>query len=182
MGIEPLSCAEALRAEPRRRAENWHPVFYHLRRSHVQADLARFRRRFGDDLLVMDFADLAAPQNAVDRVCAFLGLAPHAVDDAPIHNASPRTINVAAQFVDRRRQAIAPVLRRLPKPARRAGRRLISAVGARRPTTTERDVALLRDLLADEIAACLGDPTIPTGNWRLATQAREAPELSLQEG
>ena len=151
-------------------AQGWQPLFYHRRRSQVAADLQRYAELFGDDLLVLGFHEFAAPGRMLRRVQDFLGLEGPPTRPGGVQNRSdlPRNRLVARLFAS---EALKAAGRRLIGPALRARlRRLTHAPAATiRPASTA-DRARLRDLLAEEIAACIRSPLIDTGNWRAALQ------------
>ena len=129
------------------------------------AAIADYAARFGDRFLVLDYHALSRAGEGRDRVAAFLGLqdGDDAERDLPHRNASyaPRSPALAAA---------------LRSPAiRRAARAILPATLRRRAWTTATEankhvyrpdpaeIGALRDALRDEIAACIRNPLIPTG-------------------
>lgn len=175
-GMEHLGFAESIRAEPDRRRQGWHPLFQHCRRSRIAADIARYRARFGDRLLVLPFDCLATPDDALRRVAEHVGVPHHPVGAAPAHNRTllPRSRALLAAYrhplVRRVRQA---ARRALPARLRgRAGRALWVEAGARAPISACEERAFLSEM-ADEIEACIASPEIDTSGWRSVALLRE---------
>lgn len=167
-GLEGLSFGAALEAEPRRFDEGWQPLFYHRRRSTVSADIARFRDMFGANLLILDYADLADPQAVIDRVCAFVGVPSCAYQPQERNNQSFLPRNALARHVLENRAIRGAARALVPDQLRQGVRRALYTNARNLETVTEAEKGKLRDLLRDEIDACLADPDIPTENWREA--------------
>lgn len=163
--MQTESFRESLTLEEERRRKFWHPLFYHVRRGSYHADLARYFELFGDDMMMMDFAEIADPERCLARIADFLALpfeAPATADrfNASYVEASPllsRAINSykakkAARTLLGERAAAA-----MFDKARRLNRKRISF--------TEDDRARMFEKVAADVAACRDDARIPTGNW-----------------
>ncbi|WP_101067431.1 sulfotransferase [Roseovarius salinarum] len=163
------SLEAALDAEAGRIAAGWQPLFWHVRRSRVAADLHRYADRFGDSLMIVDHDELSDPDAVLARVARFLDLPERPLQAPERQNQSvlPRNRLVQAIWSS---PALRAVARRLiPKALRhRAHEATHSARALPRPIRPA-EVARLRDALADEIAECVRSPLIETSGWRTAT-------------
>lgn len=167
-GWETLSFGDSLRAEPQRIRDHWQPLFYHRRRSTVSADVARFREAFGDRMLVLDYAELKAPDALMQRICAFLGIRHRPVEAMDQVNQSYLPRNALAARLLRSGTARAVGRRLVPAALRRAVRQRLHTNARNVQTVRPDEVAALRALLAEEIARCRAEPLIPTASWTLA--------------
>lgn len=170
-GMETLSFGEALQAEPERIAAHWNPLFHHLRRSRISEDLTRYKARFGDDLLVLDHAALRDPAAVNRQISEFLGI--EALPFSSTENQNERSLprnRTSARLLKAR--GLAEVGRRLLPPSARAALRAQLERPAREvKTVSEAEIAQLRGLLSDEIAACVANPLIDTSTWKRALAA-----------
>ncbi|MFP4275226.1 MAG: sulfotransferase [Paracoccaceae bacterium] len=158
----------ALDAEESRIAQGWQPLYWHVRRSRIAEDLSVYAERFGDRLLVVDYAELSDPDALLARVARFLCLPERPLEAEEGHNRSvlPRNRLVKAAFASPALKSAARAL--LPRALRhRIYQASHSAQAAPIPIRPE-EIARLRDLLADEIAACIRSPLIDTSGWRSA--------------
>lgn len=169
---ESLSFTQALEAEPKRRANYWHPLFYHQHRSRFCADIERFHARFGpDQLLILDFDELRAPQVVLDKVAGFLGVPTRALEAAETRNQSFLPRNALMGRL-KKSKALAGLARTvLPRGARHRLRGAMMVNSRDKVTVRPEEEAAFRDLISDEIAACLESPVIPTAGWTKALAA-----------
>ncbi|MGY6706135.1 sulfotransferase domain-containing protein [Roseinatronobacter sp.] len=165
MGVRE-TLERALDREDARIRKTWQPLFWHIRRSRVARDLQTYADLFGQDLMVMDHAELQEPDAALAKVAAFLGLPPSPLQGRVEHNTTylPRNRLVAMAYQQER---IRRVLRNLfPDKMRSSLRKLLLTSRPVQVSDTEKHLVL--SLLKDEIAACTENPLLPTGNWHSA--------------
>jgi hypothetical protein len=173
-GWEKLSFWEAVEAEPERVRAQWHPLFYHRRRSTVADDVERMHNTFGDDLMIIDYADFRDPAALLGRIHDFLGISAGPETEVQIAQSNrsylPRN-RIAERLL--KSPMIAAVGRTLlPHDMRRAVRRLLHTDARKLKTVQPDEIDRFRELMQDEIARCRKSPLIPTENWRL-----ERPEV-----
>ena len=166
--LETESFARSVELEPERRAAGWHPLFYHRRRSTIADDLARYREAFGDDLLILDYADLRCPDAVVRRICAFVGTPYRETEEWATRNESrlPRSATYVALSRVRSLRAVWKAM--LPKALRRKVRETMTVSSRAVETVSEAEKAAFRATMRDEIDRCLRADWIPTENWRTA--------------
>jgi hypothetical protein len=167
-GWETLSFAHSLEAEADRFAKGYQPLFYHQRRSTISADIARYRDRFGDDVLILDYAAMNNPDGVLQTISDFIGVTPAPYTPLAPKNQSllPRNKLLAGMLKNDRLRGLA---RGLVPQALRAKLWDAMHTNARNlQTVSPAEKDMLRDLLKDEIAACLAADYIPTENWREA--------------
>jgi hypothetical protein len=167
-GWETLSFDESVRAEPERIRAHWQPLFHHRRRSTVSGDLDRFRDAFGRDLLVVDYAELQAPDAMMQRISAFLDVPHRPVEEIAVKNRSFLPRNAVAARLLRSDTARAVGRALVPQALRRKLRERMHTDARNVETVKPAEIARFRDLLGDEIARCRDNPLIPTRNWTLA--------------
>ncbi|TCS59815.1 sulfotransferase family protein [Primorskyibacter sedentarius] len=163
--FETLSFKDSVLAEEKRRAEGWQPLFYHKRRSTVSADVRRYADRFGDRFMVLDYAELRDADAATRRVYDFLGVPHMPVEDMERLNESyiPRNAFAKSVLTSDLIKGVGRAL--LPTAIRRSIRKGLVANARDVVTVKPEERAWFRDLLADEIEACIREPMIPTQNW-----------------
>ncbi|MDJ0858903.1 MAG: sulfotransferase domain-containing protein [Dinoroseobacter sp.] len=165
LGWQTGDLKTSLSKEAQRRAENWHPLFQHTARTRYAAQLAPYRERFGDQLLILDFHELTTPETLA-RLASFVG--------RDLENALPELERRNARHVSTRPQvkkllsngnALTLARKFVPQGLRPGLRALVEGPSRERyvPTSEEKNM-ILRSLETD-IAACVKDPGIPTGNW-----------------
>lgn len=163
--LETLSFAKSLEAEKERYAKCWNPLFYHRRRSTISNDVQRYADRFGDRFMVLDYADLKDATAVTKRLCSFLDLPAMPAVEMERRNESfiPRNAIIKTAL---KNQVIRGISRGLvPKSFRQSIRQKLM-VNTRDLTTVQpEERAQFRDLIADEITACVRNPLIPTENW-----------------
>ena len=161
------SLLASLQQEDERFEAKWLPLFYHVRRSRYFEAVNRYRARFGDDFMMLDYAALKAPDALQDKLVQFLDLPPEEI-------AAPQRENVAAGYrspllarmlSDKSKRP--PIGKLLPKALRhrvwQMVKKMNSAPDKYKPTAQELD--FLRSALADDIANCRADPYFPTESW-----------------
>lgn len=163
--LETLSFTDSVKAEETRRAQGWQPLFYHKRRSTVSADVRRYADCFGDRFMTLDYAELKDADAATRRVYDFLGIPHRPVEEMARRNESyiPRNAFAKSMLTS---DLLKGVGRTLFPPSMRKSIRKNLVANARDVVTVKPDErAWFRDLLADEIEACIRDPLVPTQNW-----------------
>lgn len=168
--LETERLRRAMELEPERVAAGWQPLFHHLRRSTYHADVTRYRDLFGDDLLLLDFAELTAPDKLMDRISRFLGTAPSAAETTGGHAAAPRensshvyrSPTLARLMRNRRAMSLG---RALPKTWRAGLRGWVERHNRTRLDPAPEEMAYLRAALSDDMLRCRADPHIPTASW-----------------
>jgi hypothetical protein len=166
--MEEMSFAGSLAAEGQRMAANWHPLFYHRRRSTILADIHRFKEHLGDRLLVLDYAELTDADRCVGRILQFLGLPQMIPQPLARANESILPRNGAARALAR--STIARQIGRIVVPPRHrlAVWNALHRNSRSVKTVRNKEIARFRELMADEIDALHKDPLIPTATWRSA--------------
>lgn len=153
-GLEPLTFRDSLSAEETRRAQGYQPLFFHVRRSLLFDDIKHYQRLFGDAFKLFSMSDIEQEERFAQELFAHIGI-PHQ-DLGPIAQE-----NATLAKPGNGRQA---------SPLRRFYRSLRETVkGERKPVVkhpiTDEERQLINDLLADDIAKCVADPSIPTDDW-----------------
>lgn len=165
----------ALDAEEGRIAAGWQPLFWHVRRSRVAADLERYVEHFGESLMIVDYAELSNPDALLARVARFLDL-PHRPLEAPERqneSVLPRNRLVQAIWAS---PALKAAARRLvPKAVRHRAYEATHSARALPREILPAELARLKDALSDEIAACIRMPLINTSGWRSAAADASSP-------
>ena len=168
--FETEEFARALDLEDARFADHWHPLFYHQRRSRYNAAVTRYHELFGDALMIMDFREFFEPETCAARVTAFLGLEQPIVPSDERENASFVYHRPGLARIVKGRMATKIGRAIVPKAFRRSIRAGIDSKLSTKYQRSEQDVARFRDMLADEIDACLSNPLIPTDGWTSAVK------------
>lgn len=164
-GWQGADLMASLRAETRRIEEGWHPLFHHVRRSSYATQLAPFRAAFGDDLLILDYHRIKAPET-LERLTAFAGRPGADTSDGlrPLNArrvyARPRTEKA---IQNPRARALARTL--VPRGLRDRVRALLRGKPRPRYAASAEERAFMLDALGEDIAACVADPAIPTDHW-----------------
>lgn len=168
-GYTKESLREALEAEEQRKARHMHPLFYHVTRSRYRDAVARYHERFVDDLLILDYHELEADQDAVlDRLAEFIGV--ETAPEVPLETRNAGVVykNPLLRRLIRSRRNVRLARTLVPKSFRAPIRSAVQGMATDRYRATSEEIADLRARLADDIAACRADPRIPTDNWTLA--------------
>jgi hypothetical protein len=171
-GYTKESLADALAAEEDRKAQRMHPLFYHVTRSRYHDAVARYRERFGGDLLVLDYHELKADQDAVlERLAGLLGLEVRPDVQLETRNAGTvyRSSLLRGLIRSRRNTRLARAI--VPRKLRASIRGAVQDAATYRYRAAPDEIAELLRRLDDDIAACRADPFIPTANWSLALAA-----------
>jgi len=164
-GWETLSFAESLAAENERRTSHWHPLFYHKRRSQISEDITRFHARFGENLLVLDYAELRDTDAVLAKVTSFLGIADQAIDTAQTYNVSYLEKNKLASRLKHSKAVVAIGRVLLPSRLKKWLWNYLHVDAKKVVTVSEDEKQAYLALLSDEIAACRNNPLVPTKNW-----------------
>lgn len=158
-GLEPLTFLESLSREAERFEAGYQPLFFHIRRSRYFESIARYRALFGEDLLVLSYSDLSDPATQARRILEHVDLEYEDLGDIGRLNASDRTPEPKNHSLKRALKSI----KRLSAgstPEKAAPPRPDQAVSM----SSEMREAVLA-LLKDDIARCVEDRSIPTGDW-----------------
>jgi hypothetical protein len=144
------------------------PLFGHVFRSSYASQIARYRKIFGDNFLILDYHRLADGRGVVDQITEYLGLTPVEIQSVASTNKSfvyRSTILRAIQTND----AVASLMRvLLPKSLRTGLQNAVSRLNRTEYRPSESELEMLRNSLKDEITACVADPAIPTDRWTAA--------------
>ncbi|MDG2340922.1 MAG: hypothetical protein P8L32_06990, partial [Paracoccaceae bacterium] len=165
--METGSLRHAIEREDARLAKGKHPLFGHVFRGSYASQIARYRAHF-DDILILDYHGMSKGFSVVNQMTAWLGLPSveaktmaasnksHVYRSSLLHRFAENTAikNLTRPFV--------------PSRLRDRIRQVINAVNQTSYSPSTVELEMLRDALADEISACVDDPTIPTDNWTLA--------------
>jgi hypothetical protein len=152
-GLEPeADFAAAVRAEERRVAEGWAP-FWHYRGLGRYGEQLRelYRHLPREQVLLLRYRELVdTPRETLDRVSAFLGVAPGLAHAVPPENVKPYVADgVAYRALSRTVRRGAALGARLPPQVwRQASRPLIAALHAGRGTRPPLPVEVRREVLA----------------------------------
>jgi len=166
LGWQRPNMMRSLRRESKRIAAGWHPLFRHLDRSRYAAQLRPYRDLFGDDLLILDYHDMAASEA---KLLAFVGRDPKTVSARPEHlnvrhvTARPMAARLAGKSKLRK------VARSfVPEAARTRIRAMIEGKQMERYKLRPLERDFILNALRQDIEACRADPMIPTENWTYA--------------
>jgi hypothetical protein len=177
LGMETLSFAERLEAEPRRIAERAHPLFYHRRRSRIAADIARFRARFGERLLVMPMEALKDHDAALARIADFMGIAHIPLETAEVKNRLRMPRKQAAGTLTGNATFRAMGRRLLPSGLRARMRQALYVEARRVVNVPQKEAPGYLAQMVDEVAACVASPDIDTRHWpSVETLAGQLPQ------
>ena len=162
---ETGSFCDSLEAEGERYKNCWHPLFYHRRRSIISEDVQRYADRFGDRLMILDYADLHDANAVTQRLCTFLDIPAMPVTEMERRNESfiPRNAIVQTMLKNRAVRSMGRSL--LSKGLRQSIRQKLVPNARDIATVQPEERAQFWDLIADEIDACARNPLIPTENW-----------------
>lgn len=167
-GLETKSLKKSLQLEGKRLADGMSPLFGHVFRSSYASQIARYRKVFGDDLLILDYHRLKDGRGVIDQITEYLGLTPVEIQSVASTNKSfvyRSTILRAIQTND----AVASLMRvLLPKSLRTGLQNAVSRLNRTEYRPSESELEMLRHSLKDEITACVADPAIPTDRWTAA--------------
>ena len=177
--LERETLIDALAKEDMRRQNGWQPLFWHIRRSLYHSDITAYQAAFGEDLLLVDFAELRDQKTLKTRVLQFLGLsdAPSAKDEGRpeqqpelVRNESYsyRSPWVQRALLNPRVRLTAQKL--LPRPMRSWLWHRFDQANRATYHPSEQDLKTIHAALERDIRQCLADPTIPTGSWTIARQ------------
>lgn len=166
MGWQTKSLMASLKAEPDRIRDRWQPLFYHVTRTRYAEQLAPFRAAFGEDLLILDFHEINAPET-LPRLAAFAGRGDGPLPER-LEQRNARAVYARPQAVGalRNKGLLAVARALLPKGVRPWLRGLLRGKPMDRYEPSPDETRFILDALADDIAACVADPEIPTDHWR----------------
>jgi hypothetical protein len=183
LGFQRGSLMRSLKAETARTAQGWHPLFRHLERSRYHSQLAPFRQAFGEDLMILDYHRIQEPAT-LRKVASFAGIdLPEGAALTLPHRNKRRVL--ARPWLARQLRTDTPFKAALDKvPGRFRPHLLAWLSGPERPRyeASASEIAFIQDALADEIAACLADPGMPTDNWKQGIEAKSRPHGGLRTG
>lgn len=169
-GFERHSLQRALELEDSRLSSGMHPLFGHVYRSRYASQIATYRQVFGD-VLILDFHRIRDGVGVVNQLSDHLGLAPVQATDIVAANTSHVYRSglihriIETEFVKDVARAL------VPSRFRNSVRQTINTMNQTSYTPATKELVMLRDALADEIAACVADPAIPTDRWKLALES-----------
>ncbi len=159
------SLLHSLENEDNRFEKNWHPLFFHIRRSQYLKQINRYRDIMGDDLLVLDYKELFEPDQLRQKIETFLGIPSIALDVPERHNVSMtyRNQNMAKAMKSPKVKALARAM--VPKPLRATVRKASNFLLRTSYLPSPAELSLLDGKLATEISACRESDLIPTDSW-----------------
>ncbi len=165
MGWQTETLLQSLRAEAERKRMGWHPLFYHVERTRYFEQIKPYRDLFGDRLLVLDFHKLGAG-DWMETLLDFTNL-PKSTEQPVMERKNERYVS-SHPWLSRALKN--PTLQRLgrtivPPRFRSSIRATITPKSKDRYRPSTEELAFIKDALADDIAACLKDPGIPTDAW-----------------
>ncbi|WP_372893370.1 sulfotransferase domain-containing protein [Rhodosalinus sp.] len=175
LGWQGRSLMRSLRREPGRVASMHNPLFWHLYRSRYAEQIARFRRECPDlDLLILDYHRLGEPE-VLRRLACFAGRASSQIPDRlERRNARHVVARPQAQAVLRKGALVRAGRMVVPPSLRKRVRAALLGGAAPRYEPTPRERAFILDGLAEDIAASVADPEIPTDCWTCLDDSRVA--------
>lgn len=165
-GLQSRSLMQSLAAENDRTAAGWQPLFRHLRRSRYAAPLQRYRNLFGSDFHVLDFHDPRGHGALITQLSWIMGVTPPRITRHDNQGFTPRSATLNALMrADAVRRAAHLVV---PAEMRGALRRSADRLNSRHYSASPAELTRIRTALAEDIAWCVADPDVPTGQWRMA--------------
>ena len=166
-GWEDMSFAQSLQAEQDRRSAGWHPLFYHKRRSEIRDDIHRFHDAFGDNFLVLDYQDMQNADLVLEKVTGFLGVPAKPVDTSQSHNVSFLEKNKLSGRLKRSKLLLSVGRILLPAALKRWLWNALHVEAKHKTTVSHAEKQAYGALMAEEIAACISSPHVPTDRWPL---------------
>jgi len=164
--LQDESLCSSLQKEDQRLSDRWLPLFYHTRRSRYYEQINRYRDVFGDDLLLLDYEELKAPDKLNRKIAAFLDLPDLELPPLGKQNVST---DYRSRTLDRM-LAKGPVVELgralVPQKLRKPIRGLITGISKKKYRPSETELECLSSALSDEITNCRQDPFFPTDGWR----------------
>lgn len=165
--FETKSLLQSLELEEERLASDMHPLFGHIMRSRYASQIARYRERF-DDILILDFHELHGSLTVVNQITDWLGVA----RIEPVEMVTANTSHAYRfGFIDKafRSDGLKRIARMIvPAKFRHRVWKTLSDANSKKFEPSPEELGAIRDALRDEIQACLADPGIPTDHWDLA--------------
>lgn len=165
--LETKTLKRALELEEGRLSKGMHPLFGHVFRGSYASQIARYRAQF-DDVLILDFHRIREGVKVVNQVTDYMGLSPvearnmASANTSHVYRSSVIHRIIEAEFVKNIARAL------VPSQFRDRVRQAINSLNQTSYTPASKELDMLRSALADEIAACMADPEIPTDRWTLA--------------
>lgn len=165
--IENVSFSEAIDLEQLRIRENWHPLFYHVRRSQYYDDCLQYMNTFGEDFLLLDFDELKNSRDLLKKVENFLGsnhsgnIPSQQHDNASYIHRS--TLIRKVLYSDTLKKLLRPFF---PKHLRKKLWHKLSAFNKKKYTPGAHEIEKLKDILEKDIKLCKNDSRFPTGSWK----------------
>lgn len=157
----------SLTKEDERFKNNWHPLFYHTRRSRYYDQVNRYRSLFGDDFLLIDYAELKTPDVLGRKLERFLNLPPKVLPQLARENVAVgyRSRFLASTLNNRTIAELARLI--APQPLRRSIWSLTTRLNrtSRKYYPSRKELDFLSSALAEDIQKCRRDPFFPTDSW-----------------
>lgn len=164
--FEKESLINAIRLEEKRIKDNWHPLFYHVRRSKYYSDCTKYIDTFAEKFLLLDFHELKNTAHLMYKIEAFLEL-PHrtVIPELPHHNESyvQRSGFIRNILYNNFLKSILRPL--IPKDFRKKLWSNLSRINRTKYTPTPNEIETLRKSLKDDIELCKSDSRFPTQSW-----------------
>jgi len=165
--LETKTLKAALEQEETRLAKGMHPLFGHVNRGCYASQIARYRAHF-DDFLILDFHRIRDGMGVANQLTKLMGL--EAVEAEQMASANKSHVyrsSLVHSIIET--EFVTDVARALvPSRFRDRIRQMINNLNQTKYTPSSKELALLREALADEIDACVADPQIATDRWSLA--------------
>ena len=167
LGWQTGSLLSSLQAEAKRLEQGWHPLFLHVTRSRYASQLKAYRSAFlAEQLLILDYHLLGTEKDWTNDLLDFIKIErPSEMPEVGREN--QRYVSTKPLITKGLKSDLVHELGRtlVPQKYRSAIRAAITPKSQPRYQPSEEELAFIRDALADEIAACRADPSIPTDHW-----------------
>lgn len=167
LGWQTGSLLKSLQLEKERTEKGYHPLFRHTDRSRYFKQIERYREIFGDHLMIMDFTKIGDAQER-DNLLNWMGYSDEcrsALQHSNKRHVMARPATVGA-LKNKRLRKLGRTL--VPKNIRPNVRKLITGGDVERYKINDSEIEFIRDVLENDIQACIASHHIPTENWTLS--------------
>lgn len=164
--LESGTLIQSIDQEIHRRERNWHPLFYHIRRSSYSEDCKKYAEIFGRDVLFLDYHELSNGKLILEKIENFLGLDPQEFHQFEKVNSSYVYRNKYLHSLIENKQLKSYIRPILPNNIRKAALKKLDMVIRRQYKPSEAEIERLREALDVEIMKCKTNEYIPTNSWQ----------------
>ncbi|MEM6889080.1 MAG: hypothetical protein AAF636_13180 [Pseudomonadota bacterium] len=167
LGWQTGSLLKSLQLEKERAEKGYHPLFWHTDRSRYFKQIERYREMFGDHLMILDFAKIRDAQER-DKLLNWMGYSDEAQN--ALQHSNKRSVTArpatASALKNKRLRKLGRTF--VPKNIRSNVRNLITGGEMERYKIRDSEIEFIRNVLDDDIQACIESYHIPTENWTLS--------------